>query len=384
MSDQDVLCFSHLRWDFVFQRPNHLMSRFARRGRVLFIEEPLQGQERARLEHIPVAPNLSRVIPHLPSGTSTEHATALIRTLLALLCRELRMQDAIHWFYTPLMLPLAEGLPGSLTVYDCMDELANFMHAPPELIQRERELIERADIVFTGGMALYEAKRSKHHNVHGVPSSVDVPFFKQARRPQPDPEPQACIAHPRVGYCGVIDERIDLGLLAHLAAERPDTQLVMLGPLAKIDPASLPRRSNIHYLGSKPYQELPSYMAGWDAAMMPFALNEATRFISPTKTPEYLAAGKRVVSTAITDIVVPYARMGLVRIARSPDEFVSQLDEALADDGASDERRDAFLASNSWDSTCSRMQALVASARAKGLEDAISSALALPPADSAR
>src|SRR5690606_28943889 len=103
----------------------------------------------------------------------------------------------------------------------------------------------------------------------------------------------------RIGYAGVIDERIDLVLLDQVARARPDYQFVMLGPIAKIDPATLPQRGNIHYLGSKKYADLPRYLAGWDVAMMPFALNDATRFISPTKTPEYLAAGRRVVSTAI-------------------------------------------------------------------------------------
>jgi UDP-galactopyranose mutase len=211
-------------------------------------------------------------------------------------------------------------------------------------------------------MALYQAKRDKHANVHGVPSSVDVSFFSQARLPQPDPEAQAAIARPRIGYCGVIDERIDLDLLREAASARPELQFVMIGPVLKIDPEALPRLPNIHYLGGKDYTELPSYMAGWDVAIMPFALNEATRFISPTKTPEYLAAGKRVVSTAITDVVEPYERLGLVRIGRSTEEFVAQLDAALFDDGSRDRERDQFLASTSWDQTWQRMQHQIAKA----------------------
>jgi glycosyltransferase involved in cell wall biosynthesis len=356
MDDRDVVCFSHLRWNFVFQRPNHLMVRFARQGRVLFVEEPVFHPSSAQLVQSVVAPNVTRVIPHLPEGTSPDEATSTVRSLLAELCSQLRIDNAIHWFYTPLMLPLADGLSAGLTVYDCMDELANFHFAPPELIERERELFSRADVVFTGGMALYEAKRTKHRNVHGVPSSVDVPFFQQARQPQPDPAPQASIAHPRAGYCGVIDERLDLELLAELARARPALQIVMIGPVVKIDPATLPKLPNVHYLGGKSYDELPSYMAGWDVAIMPFALNEATRFISPTKTPEYLAAGKRVVSTAITDVVEPYERLGLVRIGRSASEFVAQIDAALQDDGSRDAERDHFLAGTSWDATWERMQ----------------------------
>ncbi|MDB4986984.1 MAG: glycosyltransferase [Myxococcaceae bacterium] len=362
MLARDMLCFSHLRWNFVFQRPNHLMSRFARQSRVFFIEEPVFDASVPHLERSSIEPNLIRIVPHLPSGRTPEASTSAVRALLVGLSAELQLGEAIHWFYTPLMLPWTEGLTNSLVVYDCMDELSNFHFAPPELVEREAQLMRKADIVFTGGMALYAAKRDRHPNVHGVPSSVDVPFFSRAREPQIDPPQQASIPRARVGYCGVIDERIDLHLVAELARARPQVQFVMVGPVVKISPESLPRSANIHYLGSKPYAELPSYMAGWDAAIMPFALNDATRFISPTKTPEYLAAGKRVVSTAIPDVVEPYERLGLVRIGRSPSEFVALLDAALQDDGSLDEARDAFLATHSWEATWQRMQMLMTEA----------------------
>ncbi|MDB4973184.1 MAG: hypothetical protein JWN48_1525 [Myxococcaceae bacterium] len=359
MLERDLVCFSHLRWNFVFQRPNHLMSRFARHARVFYVEEPLFDAERPHIEQEQVGPKLTRLVPHLPSGLSPQENIEALQTALSGLCRELQIEHPILWFYTPLMLPWAEPLKRSLVVYDCMDELSNFHFAPPELIEREQELIGCADLVFTGGMALYAAKRDRHPNVHGIPSSVDVEFFRQAREPQVEPEAQAHIPHPRVGFCGVIDERIDLPLLEELARARPALQVVMIGPVVKISQESLPRLPNIHYLGGKPYGELPSYMASWDAAIMPFALNDATRFISPTKTPEYLAAGKRVVSTAITDVVEPYERLGLVRIGRSTSEFIEQLDAALADDGSHDPERERFLASTSWDTTWQRMQTLM-------------------------
>jgi UDP-galactopyranose mutase len=266
------------------------------------------------------------------------------------------------------MLPFGEGLPASVVAYDCMDELSLFRHAPPELRDREQTLMSIADVVFTGGMALYEAKRERHPNVHGVPSSVDVPFFGTAREHNEEPEDQALIPRPRIGYAGVIDERIDLELLDAAARARPELQFVMVGPIVKVDRAALPCRPNIHYLDTKPYEQLPRYMAGWDVAMMPFALNDATRFISPTKTPEYLAAGKRVVSTAIRDVVEPYERLGLVRIGRSHADFITQLDRALHDDGATDAARDDFLAQLSWDRTWARMELLLdQAARARAL-----------------
>jgi glycosyltransferase involved in cell wall biosynthesis len=350
MDAADVLCFSHLRWNFVFQRPNHLMMRCAQRRRVFFIEEPEIDASEAQLEMRTVAPNLMRVVPHLPPGTELEH-DAMLRRLFETLSH-VDGQFPIHWFYTPMMFPLVDRMPSSLIVYDCMDELSNFRNPHPDILENERQLLASADVVFTGGAALYQAKCTQHPNVHPVPSSVDVEFFARARSACSEPADQAKIGHPRIGYCGVIDERMDLNLVAHIADERPDWQLILLGPVAKLEPETLPQRPNIHYLGLKPYAQLPSYLASWDAAMMPFAQNEATRFISPTKTPEYLAAGRPVVSTAIDDVVEPYERLGLVRIGRNPAGFVRALDATLrGEHRASAQQRDAFLARTSWDAT---------------------------------
>jgi hypothetical protein len=363
MSESVVLCFSHLRWNFVFQRPNHLMSRCARDRRVLFIEEPIYDADEPYLDQSEICPNLIRVVPHqLDDGRPGPEQDAITAGLLKEMCTRLAITDALHWYYTPMMLTVGEQLPNSLIVYDCMDELSNFLAAPPALREREKRLMSMADVMFTGGMTLYEAKRTQHPNVHGIPSSVDETFFRRAREGQSDPEDQASIRTPRIGYAGVIDERIDLTLLERVARARTDLQFVMVGPVTKIEIADLPKRDNIHYLGSKNYAELPRYMAGWDVAMMPFALNDATRYISPTKTPEYLAAGRRVVSTAIRDVVEPYERLGLVRIAHSAEQFSALIDAARADDGALDAARDAFLAENSWDVTWARMQQLMQAA----------------------
>jgi UDP-galactopyranose mutase len=248
-------------------------------------------------------------------------------------------------------------------VFDCMDELSGFAGAPAALKLMERELMRRANVMFTGGISLFEAKQAMHPNVHPFPSSVDVAHFARARRISRQPEDQQRIARRRIGFFGVIDERMDIGLVAAVADKRPDWNLVLLGPTCKIDPAALPTRSNIHYLGMKSYEQLPEYLAGWDAAMLPFAKNEATRFISPTKTPEYLAAGCPVVSTSIRDVVRPYGELGLVRIADDPDGFVAALEAAMRDDPLTRQAKvEACLAGNSWDSTWARMDALIAAA----------------------
>jgi UDP-galactopyranose mutase len=241
-----------------------------------------------------------------------------------------------------------------------MDELSAFKGASSLLRDREAELLRRSSVVFTGGQSLYEAKRSQHDNVHPFPSSVDVEHFAEARRIVSDPEDQRGIPHPRLGYFGVIDERFDIELVDAVAEARPDWQLVMIGPVVKIDAATLPSRPNIHYLGAKSYEELPHYIAGWDVALLPFARNEATRFISPTKTPEYLAAGKPVVSTSIRDVVRPYGQQGLVRIADEAREFVHACTAAMAEPAAPRiTQADAFLRQTSWDGTWTRMRTLV-------------------------
>jgi UDP-galactopyranose mutase len=242
-----------------------------------------------------------------------------------------------------------------------MDELSGFAGAPPALRALEAELMTRADLMTTGGHSLYEAKRRLHPNVHAFPSSVDVAHFAQARRTTTvDPPDQAPIARPRLGFFGVIDERMDVALLAAVAAARPQWQIVLVGPVVKIDPARLPRADNIHYLGGKSYDTLPAYLSGWDVALMPFARNEATRYISPTKTPEYMAAGRPVVSTSIDDVVRPYGQRGLVRIADTAEDFVDAAEAALVEDAtARRQAADEFLRHTSWDATWARMNALL-------------------------
>jgi UDP-galactopyranose mutase len=365
----DLVCFSHLRWDFVWQRPQHLLSRAARERRTFFVEEPVFGAEKARLELSPRDGGVQVAVPHLPGGLSAEAADAAQERLVEAFLKERGVQDAVFWYYTPMALAFSRQLTPSVVVYDCMDELSAFKDAPPALSALEAELLSRADVVFTGGQSLFEAKRAQHPNIHPFSSSIDKPHFAKARQRLAEPEDQAAIPRPRLGYCGVVDERFDLELLAGAAAARPDWHFVILGPVVKIDPATLPQGHNIHYLGAKAYDELPAYLSSWDVATLPFAHNASTRFISPTKTPEYLAAGRPVVSTSIRDVIRPYGEMGLVRIAGA-DGFVAAAQAALEEDAAQRaawlSRVDAFLADLSWDATWRAMKGLIAAAREAG------------------
>lgn len=350
-----LICFSHLRWNFVFQRPQHLMRRFGRTHRVVFWEEPIFDAAEPRLTIERAADvNVEVVVPHLPAGLSMEAQETATRTLLDAFVAKRRI--AVRWYYTPMMLGFSRHLEARCTVYDCMDELANFRFAPAELLPREAELIEAADIVFTGGYSLYEAKRGRHADVRPFPSSVDTAHFRRARQHGR----RAPGAAPRLGFYGVIDERMDLQLLATVADARPDWEIEVVGPVVKLDPADLPQRPNLHYPGARTYDELPGTLAGWDVALMPFAINEATRFISPTKTPEYLAAGRPVVSTPIVDVVRHYGTLDAVKIANNPERFVAACDEALAlarSGTAWLEPVDALLDTVSWDRTVAEMLA---------------------------
>ncbi|SFG70836.1 glycosyltransferase family 1 protein [Pontibacter chinhatensis] len=361
----DVVCLSHLRWDFVYQRPQHLLSRFARHARVFFVEEPV-------FEHVQVPylstcyreGNLLLAIPHLPHGLQEEEIEAIQHRLLNQLFTEHKVAEHILWYYTPMALGFTRHLEPVLTVYDCMDELSAFKFAPPRLKELEQELFKTADLVFTGGQSLFEAKQKQHPAVKAFPSSIDKDHFAQAKHTLTPPSDQKDIPAPRLGFFGVIDERMDIDLLAALADARLDWQLVMIGPVVKIDPASLPQRPNIHYLGSKSYRELPAYISGWQVALLPFALNESTAFISPTKTPEYLAAGKPVVSTPIRDVVRPYGKEGLIHIAGTAPTFIQAVEAALLqqDNREWQQKVEAFMQDMSWDQTWHGMVELMAEA----------------------
>ena len=355
----DLVCFAHLHWDFVWQRPQHLLVRFAQHGRVFYVEEPFfhADQVAPHLEIKERQNGLRVLVAHLPAGLDEAAADQAQFELLSQYFDEQGVEQYVFWYYTPMALNKSRHFRPVLTVYDCMDELAAFKFAPPALRALEQELFERADLVFTGGMTLYEAKREQHRDAHVFPSSIDKAHFGRAREAMAEPADQAGIAEPRIGFFGVVDERLDIDLLGQLAAGHPDWQFVIIGPVVKIDPATLPRPANVHYLGGKDYQELPAYLRGWNVATLLFADNESTKFISPTKTPEYLAAGIPVVSTPIRDVVRPYGDLHLVQIAADADAFGRAIETALTQREDADWRRrtDEYLATISWDQTWQNM-----------------------------
>ena len=322
-------------------------------------EEPIiRTCNKPELEVSSPADNLYVLTPVLPEHLADEKkAIVAQRALLNTYLAARRCRDFIAWYYTPMALRFSDHLSPAVTVYDCMDELSAFQGAPPALVGEEKRLFDRADVVFAGGAGLYAAKRTQHDNVHLVPSSVDCDHFAAARKSPKDPPDQSAIPRPRIGFYGVLDERLDRELLRDVAAMHPEMHFILIGPVVKIQPEDLPQAPNLHYLGQKTYSELPAYLGNWDVAMLPFARNASTRFISPTKTPEYLAGGKPVVSTPIQDVVKPYGEMGLVRIGATANEFANAILQLLR--GADErwlQRVDEFLGNNSWDATFGGMQ----------------------------
>jgi len=361
-----LICFSHLRWGFVFQRPQHIMTRFAATHNVIYWEEPTFRAGIAPLLDIRTCDvsGVTIATPQLPEGMNEAQQTIALRRLLDTLASS-QSGPLVRWYYTPMMLDFSRHIPADTVVYDCMDALGSFKFAHPMLLEREAELLAEADLVFTGGRSLQALQQDRHASVTCFPSSVDAAHFATARRVAAGPSDQAIIDGPRIGYFGVIDERINLDLIAGVARGRPDWQLVMVGPVVKISEKDLPQLPNIHWLGSKSYDELPTYLGGWHVALMPFAINEATRFISPTKTPEYLAGGVPVVSTGIADVVATYGDCSRVLIADDVDGFVAAIEVALdlKTTGAGLNEADALVAQSSWDSTQSEMAAMVAGVR---------------------
>lgn len=365
VDDATVVCFSHLRWDFVYQRPQHLLSRFSQLHDVFFIEEPIfEDVSAPELRLSPRGDRIQVGVPVLPHGLSDSGKILAQRQLVDKLLAGLGASRRIFWYYTPMALLFSRHLHADVVAFDSMDELSAFRGAPPELLALEEEMMGRADVVFTGGHSLYEAKKHRHSDIHAFPSSIDTKHFGRGRAAdRQDPADQAGIPHPRLGFFGVVDERFDIDLLRDVAAAKPDWQFVMIGPVVKIDPADLPKAPNIHWLGGRSYQQLPDYVGGWDIGFMPFALNESTRFISPTKTPEFLAAGLPVVSTPIHDVIRSYGDENYVEIAQDAASVVKSAEELMAmERGPWLQRVDQKLAESSWDQTFERIYDLVVKA----------------------
>ncbi|AMR34555.1 glycosyl transferase [Mucilaginibacter sp. PAMC 26640] len=354
-----MFIFSHLRWDFVYQRPQHLATRLAEHCKVYYIEEPVFDATDNIYYRTEYRHNIQVLVPHLLPGFDHDVTINGLSQLFSNLIETIDLQNTAFWYYTPMALEFSDRYEPGICIYDCMDELSAFKFAPPSMQLLERNLLNKADLVFTGGKALYHAKKDSHHNIHAFPSSIDKAHFSKARHVSAGSPDQNAGKKIKLGFYGVIDERFDIELIRDMADARPEWDFILIGPIVKIDQETLPRMANIHYLGSKTYDQLPECMADWDIALIPFLLNESTRFISPTKTPEYLAAGLPVISTPIADVVDPYGVNNLVGIGSSAKDFIRLAEMVLQNTHMEEERLekvDLFLANNSWDLTFEGMR----------------------------
>ncbi len=359
-----LLYLAHLNWDHVWQRPQQLMTRFATRCRVIYCD-PAEITRDAAAVHLaerPGADGICVVRPIFPDSILDSPGHSFRELWVQLLPRLLTMAgpNIVLWVSSPRSdyLVAAARPHVRLAVYDCMDDLASFRDGGAELRQREAHLLDLVDLLFTGGHAMYEARKDRHAHAHCFPSGVDAAHYRQVEAPAfPFPAPVAWVPQPRLGYIGVLDERIDWPLIAAIAHERPGWHWVLVGPTAKVHPRELPGGPNIHYVGQRPYAELPAYLRSFDIATMPFALNEATRSISPTKTLEYLAGGMSIMSSSVPDVVAGYR--GIVEIADGAAAWLRAIEDMLGESPAQKQlRRDLarpLLAQASWDNIAARM-----------------------------
>lgn len=362
-----LIVHSHLRWDFVWQRPQQFLSRLSLNRRVLFCEGPLLFEEEEKMPHYtlrqdPNFPNVTVMQTHLPASHFQDGRWVddmRLGLLKEALCGPLygQFEEPIQWFYDPMAVPaFLHKLHEVAVVYDCMDELSQFKFAPPEIIERERLLLSAADVVFTGGRKMWESKSRFNKNCHFYGCGVDVAHFSQALQENTElPDDIASIAAPILGYFGVIDERLDYELLARLADAQPEWNICMVGPVCKIDPAELPQRPNLHWLGGKEYADLPAYAKAFDISLMPFAMNEATEFINPTKALEYMATGTPIVSSPVPDVVSNFS--SVTQIAHTADEFIECCRQALTSpDKSSRERGFKMANDNTWEAITAKME----------------------------
>jgi glycosyltransferase involved in cell wall biosynthesis len=374
---------SHLGWDWVWQRPQQFLSRLSKSHPVLFIEGP-QPDERVRATRVTMReitdfPDIVVVQMKIPaalwsngSWVDKERRRAVQSLLAGPLGR--KFAQPVQWFYDPMAVTAFAGhLDERAIVYDCMDELSLFRGAPAELVRRERELLALADVVFAGGPKMWKAKRALNPNCFCFGCGVDEKHFARARSARlARPSDVVYLPRPIFGYIGVVDERVDYELIAKLA-DAASGSVVIVGPSTKVDTKTFPQRANLHWLGGRDYAELPSYARAFDVCMMPFAMNEATRFINPTKALEYMATGKPIVSTPVEDVVAQFS--SVVTIARNATEFIAACERVAANPPRQQiERGLERVRRNSWESIVAQLEEHIADALATKRELSIDAA----------
>jgi glycosyltransferase involved in cell wall biosynthesis len=373
---QDIICFAH-DWGGDPTSKTHIMRLLAKKSRVLWVNSiamrrPVASKSDARrlitklrrafAGCVEVEPNIFVVNPlvlPLPGSALAQRLNGvLLERSLRRTLSKLSFARPILWTFLPTMNRLVGRLGERLLVYHCVDKYSEFSGVPRDaIVAMERDLVKRADLVFTSAARLLEECRPLNPHTHFITHGVDTAHFGRALDPQtPVPDDLAGIRKPVAGFFGLIADWVDLPLIRSLARERPDWSFVLIGKAAT-DLAPLQGLSNVHWLGQKPYTELPGYCRGFDVALIPFVQNELTLRVNPLKLREYLAAGLPVVSTPLPEI----SRYdGLVRLATRREEFIGGIEAALAE--RSPElagRRFEAMRGESWEARVADMARLI-------------------------
>lgn len=367
-----IIVHCHLCWDWVWQRPQQFISRLSKRHRILFVEtigpDPQLATPFARFYTPENLPNITVLRLQFPSWR-WEDGDYVDRTRREMVQEFLKgpgrgqFDNPVQWFYDPMAVPAFHGQMNEiLTVYDCMDELSKFKCAPPEIRTREASLLNEAEVVFTGGRKLWESKKLSNDNCHFYGCGVEVDHFARARAAETRvPEDLANIPKPVLGYFGVVDERMDYDLVAKLADANPNWSIAIVGPVMKVDPNSLPKRPNLYWLGQRQYADLPGFCKGFNVCLMPFALNESTEFINPTKALEYMASGREIISTAVPDVISNFSQV--VKVGYSHDEFIALCRRAVEQPDTEAVERGLEMASqNTWEMIVSKLESHIEAA----------------------
>lgn len=373
-----IVCFSHLAWDRkLFQRPQQLMLRFSKRFNVLYISGHsfrhffIDVFRRKKIHRYHVTDNLAVYSPFAlpPIRKCSFLITRLNKILLSFqvkrMLKKLKLKDPILWIYHPRYLHTIGKFKEKLIVYDCMDDFTSLLSTYEDRERNagnEEMLLKKADMVFAGGYSIADLKRDSRERIHVFPSAVEIDHFKNALSDNLVlPDDIKSIPHPILGYWGAIDERVDHDLLKKLAIKHPEWSIVLLGPIVRHkvgDSSYLHEIKNIFWLGPKDYSLLPGYAKAFDVCLIPFVLTREGKSLSPTKTLEYLATGKPVVSTPVTDVVRFYDRV--IGIADGPDEFEMAVLRCMKEDDASmKQKRINFTRNRSWEDTAENMEKLI-------------------------
>jgi hypothetical protein len=386
-----LMVFSHMAWNPGQGRTPQLMAALAGRWQILFVEAPRHAAGAARLESRAIRAGLTVLTLTTPAPAAGFHddAQAFGVTLLREELAGRRLKIDIAWLDTPMAWPLAQALGIACLAYDCLEgPPASLQFDAALLHQRESALMRTAALMVAAGPSLFNAHRHRHANLHCVCSAVHAEHFSPASleltsaRARRGHVLQSSLARPRLGYFGSIDERLDLDLLAALADRQPGWAFVMVGSVAGIAAERLPQRRNIHWLGEQDDALLPYLLAGWDLALMPYVVSEATRFLMPSQTLEYMAGYQPIVSTPVRDVQALYAPAVTIA-APQAEAFSSACEEVLAESARARSARlidmARIVARHAWANTADFVHGLLDEVLTSARSNNADSSLALVP-----